>query len=407
MDIYEQAQMEAKIQTKDVFDDVLKDDPTQATFEESQKASIFTLGFDERKFAKRIQTVYKIEEKTSGAMLLWGPLLKRNTIQLRLLRRIIEELRRGGPIRLLILKGRKPGVSTMIECLALELACQIHNYKIGVIAQTQAASQTLFKITRKAYDNMPPDQRPQMRTSRLDGFEFGIPKKGDRDAGKQGQESGFEIATAKGDYPFTGSTIRFLHLSECGKYDAVGDMDAQMKFIMSALGAMPSIGHSVVIAETTSNGQQGWFYETWTRAVSATPTKDGVMWVPIFLSWLDDPSTRMQVPADYDWDDWWEEDAERERQLLEKHNATRENLMFRRFQINNNFNMDFDRFSQEFPTTADEAFLSSGRPAIPKRFLDAQQANFLPPAKVFDASITLDEPLQTYEVVNDASRQAL
>jgi len=35
----------------------------------------------------------------------------------------------------------------------------------------------------------------------------------------------------------------------------------------------------------------------------------------------------------------------------------------------------FELFDQEFPTTAEGAFLASGRPAVPRRYIKAMESN--------------------------------
>lgn len=371
--------------------DNLPEPPADAGAPEEDGVSIFELGFDLNRLRQRVAAEYRIEDKRSGAFNVWGPLLKRNPPQLKLLQLILREAKRGGPVRILVLKGRKVGVSTAVELLLLDLVMQLENWTAGVVAHTDDSATKLFGMARHAYEQLDAAKRPELRRDQQNMMEFGKRHKKDRDAGARGHVAKFKTATAAGSYPFSGDTVRALHLSECAKYDAVGDDEAQMRFILSAIQAVPKNAASFVVAETTANGQQGWFYETWTKAEANKLAADGLQWIPFFISWLADPSTRMRVHASYTWDDWPEEDKVREEELRARYSkdgvctecggAFNEHLRFRRFVIKEEMSSDPDLFNQEFPTTPTEAFLSSGRPGMPKRALDLQEQHISEPAR--------------------------
>ena len=391
MDRIGEARMAAAALTgSDEFDSLSGGRSPKEVLEAANRETIFTRGFSKKKFVQRIETAYRIQDKGTGAFLNWGPLLRSNPAQLKVLRHILKACERGGPVRILILKGRKVGISTAVECLNLEIAMQVPGFSVGVVAHSAESTAALFRIARNAYDAMAtlPD-RPEARSHTQESIEFGHRHKEVRQTGADVHKAGIWAKTAKGNYPFAGMTMQVLHLSECAKWDTVGDINAQQAFILSALGSMPKIGPSVVIAETTANGMEGWFYETWQRATNGSNDPDGSMWVPIFISWLDDVSNRQPVHKDYDWDHWDEDDKAREAVLRgAPFFADDEQLMFRRHTIYTDMNMDTQLFDQEFPTTADQAFIASGRPAIPRGYLDTLIRHIQPPVKRYRPKIT-------------------
>lgn len=333
------------------------------------------LGFREDVFRHHVARCFKIEDKASNAMLLWGPLFLENNPQMRAVWTILNAMRQGGPTRILFLKNRKVGVSTAMEMLLLSLAIQCKGVTCGIVAHTEDSANKLFSMIRAAYDNLPPDMKRTLplRFNSETRMQFGTKEQERIAQGDLGHVAQLKCQTAGGSHPFAGDTVRALHMSECAKYDAVGDYQAQQRFILNAMGAVPKSGPSLIIAESTANGQQGWFYETWTKA-SSNEAVGGVRWIPVFIPWMSDPACTAFVPEGYDWSRWYQDDLKTELDLVRVHKCTAEQLMFRRNVIATEMNGNFDLFDQEFPTTAEGAFLASGRPAVPRRYVKAMES---------------------------------
>lgn len=345
---------------------------------EKVKATRFgQLGWDERLFKKWLTYSFRIEDKTTNAMLPLGPLLMANRPQAELLFTLLKAIEKGGPARFLVLKSRKVGVSTIVVELLMALAMQIRGITCAILAHTDDSSLKLFKIARDTYENLPVDLKTAMplRYNSQDRMQFGTKDYEKLKNSEFGHVALIKSQTAAGQYPLTGDTVRVLHLSECAKYDAVGDHNAQQRFILSALGAVPKLGPSLVIAESTANGQQGWFYNEWQRATRAAAEGENTShWIPLFFSWLEDPACWAPVPKDYDWDRWPDEDRKTEEMLRETFFAKPEQLYFRRAQINIEMAGNYELFDQEYPTTPSGAFLASGRPAVPRRYIKSAES---------------------------------
>ncbi len=332
------------------------------------------LGFDINEFRKLCAKAFRIEDKSTNAMQVWGPLLLANKPQLMLVSKIMDALEAGGQARFLVLKNRKVGASTAIEMVLLGMAMLCPGITCAIIAHTDESSSKLFSIIRTAYEHLSPDikkQRP-LRYNSESRLQFGNKDLDKIAAGDLGHTAIIKSQTASGQYPLTGDTVRVLHLSECAKYDAVGDYDAQQRFILSAMGSVPKSGPSLVICETTANGATGFFHSEWVRATNDERV-GGVQWVPIFISWLQDPSCSAPVPEGYNWAKWYHDDRMTEHELVETFKATPEQLFFRRSIIQLEMAGTPELYDQEFPTTAASAFLASGRPAVPRRFVKAME----------------------------------
>lgn len=128
----------------------------------------------------------------------------------------------------------------------------------------------------------------------------------------------------------------------------------------SAINMVPDVADSGVIAQSTANGVGGEFYERVQKAMDPA-TAEG--WEFVFFGWLEDPNNSLhqtrfnavELQASLD---------KEERVLHEMHNASLAQLAWRRWKIRTAFNGHVDAFHQEYPTTPDEAFLTSGRPAL-------------------------------------------
>ena len=220
-------------------------------------------GFNLQKFNERLRAGYMIEDKFTGAMLRFGMLLKNNYPQRELLRAILAGMQEGGPQRFIVLKSRKIGVSTLEAVLHCEYAIQLPEWTCATVAHTEDSARKIFSISRNALDRLPDAMKPPIRYNSEDRVQFGLRSKADRfDGMAQEHRATIKAETAAGRYPLSGDTVRALHLSECAKYDSVGDMEAQEAFILSAMGAVAKTGPSIVVAESTANGKQGWFYKT-------------------------------------------------------------------------------------------------------------------------------------------------
>lgn len=375
----------------DPFGD-LPDDLPMAHQDLDPGLSAVDLGFDFSAFKERLAGGYVIEVKDTGVYAPFGPLLKRNPKQMDLLKLCLGKLKEPTPGRVIVLKGRKGGMSTALEILALEIAQQLP-WWAGIVAHTQKSSEKLFSIARNAYEHLPADLRVEFRNMTQESLVFGRRSREAREAGDLGHAGGIRSKTAGGLYPFSGDTIRFLHLSEAAKYDVCGDIDAQMKFIMSAMQSVPKNACTLVVAESSPNGSQGWFYNTWQRAMSGDVDAAGVGWVPFFFGFLDDPSARMPVPEKYDWGNWPAEDKEREEMMRRQYGASPEHLMFRRFTIYNEFDNDPDLFDGEYPLSPEVAFRASGRPVFPRVSLAAQRQFLAPPRQSYHAYLADLQPV--------------
>jgi hypothetical protein len=166
--------------------------------------------------------------------------------------------------------------------------------------------------------------------------------------------SNLDIATAGSVGAGRGLTLSFLHLSEAASYP--GD-----KSFVSILPSVSKAPDTVIALESTAQGRTGigeTFYEYWNSANSTGPKWNG--FTPIFLSWLDDAAA---VRPAHEAEDAPASDFEKE--LMGKpFNATLGQIAWMRMVLEGECRGSELMFDQEYPISAERAFVATGDPAF-------------------------------------------
>jgi hypothetical protein len=146
--------------------------------------------------------------------------------------------------------------------------------------------------------------------------------------------------------------FNWVQLSEAAFYRSLGGV---MTGLMQRVPVSPNTG---VLIETTANGEGGDFYDLWQLAASG---KSG--WLAVFFAYHEHPEnvlpTSMLGYADRGAFQRSLQRSEVEEQ--QRYNLTLEQLAWRRHKIETDCEGRLERFQQEHPGNAGEAFLRSGR----------------------------------------------
>ena len=272
-------------------------------------------------------------------------------------RRLYEEIRRqqkaGRPVRIIILKARQMGFSTAVAALFYERSACHANVNSMIVAHKAEASQNIFAKSRLFWETSPPEARPMRRTSNARELLFENPsKKQEEREADPGLRSRIRIETAGAKDAGRSATIHNLHLSELAFWPHASET------MLSLMQAVPHAKNTMVIIESTACGVGGEFYAQWQRAVRGESE-----FVPLFFPWWE--HEEYALPCQGEPPLW---DAE-ERELAETYGLSPGQLLWRRWCISANCGGDAERFCQEYPASADEAFLVSGRPVFNSRAL--------------------------------------
>lgn len=270
-------------------------------------------------------------------------------IQLIVLTEMLVDWYRGIPVRIIILKARREGVSTLVQAFFFWICATRRRRKAFTIAQDDdTASNTLHPMSETYYMNMPRPFRPERGVSRAGRvMEFANPSKNvDEKAARPGLESSMRTVSLKNAGAGAGAAL--LHLSEIGLW-AGENADAALQTVLKII---PYAAQTAVVRESTARGLNH-FHKMWTRAKMGTSS-----YKPIFIPWHWEPTNRVKPGPGFT-------RTHEEEQLAREFDLDDEQLMWRRIAIEDECEGDLDNFHQEFPITDDEAFLSSGRPFFP------------------------------------------
>ena len=250
------------------------------------------------------------------------------------------------PVRLIILKARQLGFSTLTEGLIFHACATRKNVNALIVAHREDATANLFRMSKLFYDELPAPVKPMLRTSNAQELVFENPSKlrSEREA-RPGLRSRIRCATAGGRGIGRSDTLQCVHLSEYAFWP--DGADGKASTLAGILQAVPSLPGTMVVIESTANGFED-FKERWDAAVAGENDFE-----PVFFAWFENPDYSMPVVPGTEW-------TPEERDLKAAYQLTDEQLQWRRWCIANNCGGSLDMFRQEYPASPGEAFLHSG-----------------------------------------------
>ena len=263
-------------------------------------------------------------------------LLVFNEAQEDVYRVIAENKAKGKRSLILILKARQLGMSTFTEGLGTTMCVMKPNQSMFIMTHEEKASQQLYGMAHYYYENFPSwlKQEAQVIKDNQSLMSF-----------TNGSKIQTMVASPNSSGTGRGQTFTFAHLSEFDWWN--GDALGILAGVLSACTQ-----DAIVIIETTANGC-GNFKKLWDKAVNDKLEGKENEWIPLFYGWNTDKQYRKPYNG-------FELTKEEER-LKREHNLDYEQLAWRRSKIETEFAGDVALFRQEFPLTAEEAFISSGQ----------------------------------------------
>ena len=252
----------------------------------------------------------------------------------------------GKPVRVIILKARQLGFSTLTEGMIFHACATRKNVQALIVAHREDATNNLFRMSKLFYDELPAPVKPMLRNSNAQELVLENPSRRAKDRERQpGLRSRMRCATAGGKGIGRSDTLQYVHLSEYAFWPEGADGKAAT--LAGILQAVPSSSGTMVVIESTANGFED-FKERWDAAVAGEND-----FIPVFFAWFENPEYAMPALPGTIW-------TEEELRLKEQYRLTEEQLQWRRWCIANNCGGNLDLFRQEYPASPEEAFLHSG-----------------------------------------------
>lgn len=248
--------------------------------------------------------------------------------------RLLIQLKETGKIRALVLKGRQQGVSTLIQGWFIYKLLTNRGKKAFILTHDAKATSSLFDMTKRYAENLPNEIFP-------------IPDKNNENILMYNRiQSGYRVGTAGNAEIGRSMTNQYLHLSEYAFYKDPS------RISLGLLQTVSDLNGTVIIKESTANGQNNDFYTEWQNAKNGSSQYQAIF-VPWY--WQDEyciPNPNF-IP---------DEQEKKWLELFKSNGLTEGHLNWRRIKLQD-FKGDHEqkcrKFRQEYPFTDEEAFLSS------------------------------------------------
>lgn len=254
----------------------------------------------------------------------------------------------------IVLKSRQVYATTFFMNLTFTRTIESPNTNSLIIAQDLDSSTEIFNMAKRYYDYLPlPKLKPSKAKELIFPFDKGISK--------------FKVVSAGTASKGRGTTQTAVHCSEVAFWP-------HPEVLTGLFQAMPDLGDTLWVLESTANGISGqgqMFYDQWKAAVAGRSKL-----IPVFIPWFVMPKYR-ETPElpESEWD-------EEERLLVEafaSKGLDGYSLRWRRNSIETKCQGLIEMFHQEYPSTPEEAFISSGLPAFDPLAILRQQTNLQEP----------------------------
>lgn len=188
-----------------------------------------------------------------------------------------RQIAEGKPIRIIILKARQMGISTLIDAYILWRELRQGNVNALEIAHEKDAAAHILDINKFAVENFPPwfVAVLQIDTGLFNKTEVKFDH----------NNALLNISSADSKEPGRSRTIHYLHLSEVAFYPPGSTI------VRSAFSGVPDHPGSIIFLESTGNGPAGFFYNHYTAAKNGKND-----YIPVFFPWFYHEEYRMKVP---------------------------------------------------------------------------------------------------------------
>ena len=231
------------------------------------------------------QECVRITDKLTGrpvAFRLNGP-------QRRVLGMLEDMRRRREPIRLIMLKARQWGGSTLIQVyMAWIQLVRRRGWNSLICAHVKDASAQI----RGMYSLLLREYPEGMKEGQTKDWAFVPYEKSQSVSWIPAREAQVAIATSLSPNTVRGSNFAMAHLSEVAFW---GDGDPRLasEIVRTVSGSVAREPETLVVMESTANGTGNYFHSEWQRAVAGRSDK-----IPVFVGWQEIDIYRRSVAGD-------------------------------------------------------------------------------------------------------------
>lgn len=281
---------------------------------------------------------------------------------------IMESMRtQGRPIRLIMLKSRQWGGSTLIQVyMAWIQLMHRENWHSVICAHVKDSAKNIRGMYTKLLANYP----DHLTASGDEKPVFAPFERSENVRIIRGRNCRVAVTSAEAQDNMRGTDISMVHLSEVAFFKSTTTRDPE-DFLRAVCGSVPLEPYTLVAIESTANGVGNFFHNEWLRAERGESDK-----VPVFVPWyeieiysmpVDNPEAFRRSLNAY------------ETALLEQHGCSLEQINWYRHK-RAEFPKD-ELMHAEFPTTPAEAFTSSDSNVFDNRHIERMRLSCAEPRR--------------------------
>lgn len=275
-----------------------------------------------------------------------------NRGQRKLLKQMEHMRRAKKPIRIILLKARQWGGSTLTQIYIAWLQL-VHFKQIDsvILAHTENTARNVRGMYTKLLEKYPlwlcdTNERKEVELSNFEGS----PKT--RIIKSRGCK--ISIGSAVKPEGLRGLDVACAHLSEIGLYPSTQQTKPE-DLVQSVCSGISFKANTVIVYESTAKGVGNFFHKEWLRA-NSRDLKERSSFAPVFVAWFEIDTYSFEID---DTVEFVNSLTDEEYNLFE-YGATLEGIAWwrdKKLEYS-----DLWRFRSEFPSTPDEAFQSTGHP---------------------------------------------
>ncbi len=281
-------------------------------------------------------TCVKIKDKLSGVDIPF----RLNAPQRRVLALIESQRTRRLPIRIIMLKARQWGGSTLIQMVMAWIQCVHHrNWNSLICAHVKDTAATIRGMYTKMLASYPEDMWTEEAKPQFKPFERSVNTRI-----IHGRGCKVTVGSSESQDAVRGLDCVMAHLSEVAFWTS-GTTNSPEGLIRAVCGSIARVPDSLIVLESTANGVGNFFHSEWLRAERGESDK-----LPVFVPWYEieiykapvaDPDALLESLDDY------------ERGLL-KLGCSPEQIQWYRDKLSEYPSREL--MAAEYPTTPAEAF---------------------------------------------------
>ncbi len=295
----------------------------------------------------------KIQDKKSKRII---PFVMRSA-QLKLFALLYAEMVAQRPIRVILLKARQWGGSTLVQIFMAWI--QLFHRRLWhsvIVGDIEEQSRNI----RAMYSRLAQYHPKELLEVKLQGFEGSTKNKK-----IAGRDAVIYLGSMQRPDSLRSADVMMAHISEIGLWRTTEGKSPE-DVVQSIAGTIPTEPYSLIVMESTAKGVGNYFHRQWQAAVAGT-----IGYIPLFVAWFEIDIYSKEFESDSQQEQFILSLTEEEKEQF-RLGATLQAINWYRYKMHTD---GYDRWRMccEFPTTPLEAFQSTGKRAHASHYVSSMR----------------------------------